>query len=181
MNQRRGDGIVQICHVVEALDPAIDLWVDNFGAGPFFVHRHLQVPVEYRGSPGLIDIHVALGQCGALQVELIEVASADPSVYRDMFPDGVPPGGSGFHHVAIFVDNFQEALDTYRRGGCEIGARGEFNGGGFAYVDTRPKLGFFTELYEENEGMRRFYKNIADAAVGWDGGNPRRPLADVAP
>ena len=175
-----GQGIVQICHVVEDLDAAITQWVAEFNAGPFFVQQHLLVPVDYRGAPGMIDINVALGQCGAVQVELIEVASEDPSVYRDMFPDGKPAGGSGFHHVAIFVDDFEQALADYRAGGCEIGAVGQFNGAGFAYVDTRARVGFFTELYEESPFMRKFYKNIAAAAMGWDGSNPQRPLADVA-
>lgn len=177
MGESTDDGIVQICHVVENLDEAVARWIANFGAGPFFVQRHLRVPIAYRGTPSELDIHVALGQSGELQIELIEIASTIPSVYRDVYPNG----GGGFHHVAMFVDDFQARLAAYEREGCPIGAVGEFNGSGFAYVDTRSKVGFFTELYEESEGMRSFYANIMAAAQGWNGENPVRPLSDVVP
>jgi len=177
MGKRSAEGIVQVCHVVEDLDDAIARWIENFGAGPFFVQRNLRVPIVYRGSPSHIDIDVALGQSGELQVELIKIASMIPSVYRDVFPNG----GGGFHHVAMFVPDFQDRLAAYEREGCPIGATGEFNGSGFAYVDTRSKVGFFTELYEEGEGMRKFYANIAGAAIGWSGESPVRPFEDVLP
>jgi hypothetical protein len=170
-------GIVQNCYIVENLDEAVDHWVDVFGAGPFYVERHLRVPVEYRGTPSELDIHVALGQAGDLQIELIEIASDIPSVYRDVYPNG----GAGFHHVAVFVDDFQGEIDALIAKGAEMGAIGQFGGAGFAYIDTRSTVGFFTELYEESEGMRRFYRNIAAGAVDWDGKDRQRPLADVAP
>jgi hypothetical protein len=32
------------------------------------------------------------------------------------------------------------------------------------------------EVYEDSTLMRRFYRRIADAATGWDGSEPLRPL-----
>lgn len=170
-----GSGIVQICHIVEDLDRAVDHWVETFGAGPFFAQRNLDIPVVYRGTPSFLDMHCALGQCGAVQMELVQIAGNEPSVYRDMYPNG----GSGFHHVAMFVDDLQKEIDAYAVAGCGLAARGDLNGCGFAYIDTRPSVGFFTELYEECAFMRDFYRNIADAAAGWDGVRRIRPFSDV--
>ena len=171
-----GSGIVQICHIVEDLDQAVDHWVETFGAGPFFGQRNLDIPVMHRGTPSFLYSHVALGQCGMLQMELVQIVGNEPTVYRDMYPDG----GSGFHHVAMFVDDLQKEIDAYAAAGSELGALGEFNGCGFAYVDTRKSVGFFTELYEECAFMRGFYRKIADAAAGWDGTRRMRSFEEVA-
>lgn len=168
--------IVQICFIVEDLDAAMKHWTETVGAGPFFAQRDLKVPVEYRGTPAFLDIHVGLGQAGTIQIELIEIISTAPSVYTDMFPE---PKSSGFHHVAVFVKDIEKEIAAMVADGHSMGARGDFAGTPFAYMDTRSTVGIFTELYQDDEGMRSFYRKIADAAKDWDRSDPVRPLADV--
>ncbi|SCW33751.1 Glyoxalase/Bleomycin resistance protein/Dioxygenase superfamily protein [Sphingobium faniae] len=170
------NAVVQICFIVPDLDVAMQSWKDMVGAGPFFVEKNLSVPVNYRGTPSFLEIHVGLGQIGSIQLELIELTSDIPSVYRDMFPE---PKAGGFHHVAVFVEDIEREIAALEAQGHSMGARGEFAGTPFAYMDTRSKTGAFTELYQYADGMQSFYGNIAAAARGWDGDRLVRPMSDV--
>jgi catechol 2,3-dioxygenase-like lactoylglutathione lyase family enzyme len=170
------NAVVQICFIVDDLDVAMKSWTDMLGAGPFFAQKDLRVPVDYRGTRSFLEINVGLGQIGAIQLELIEVTGTCPSVYLDMFPE---PKSGGFHHVAVFVKDIDKEIAEMEAAGHSLGARGDFAGTPFAYMDTRSANGMFTELYQDDEGMHVFYDKIADAARGWDGSRPVRPLSEV--
>lgn len=168
--------IVQICFVVNDLDEAVANWVETRNAGPFFVGKDLSgVPIDYKGSDSTLAISVAMGMAGDLQIELLQPIGTGPSVYSDMFA----PGQTGFHHVAAFVPDFEQAVQDHVDAGYEMNSRGLFAGDKFAYMDTRSSLGFFTELYEEGPGLRGMYRKIAAAAQGWDGKTRTYPLDDA--
>ena len=118
-----GEGvIVQYAYIVDDLDTAIDHWISNIGAGPFFVKRHWNdLELVYRGKKSTLDMSVALGQAGANQIELIQVHCDNPTVYTDLHPKG---NGGGFHHVAMFAKNFEAAVKAYEDKGFECGMRG---------------------------------------------------------
>jgi len=170
-----GDGVIyQNAYVVDDLDKAIDHWVTNVGAGPFFVRRRVDnLELEYRGKKSTIDIDLALGQAGAVQIELIKVYSENPTVYTDMYPKG---SGGGFHHVGMFAKDFDAAIKAYQKRGFDIGMKGMFGNTPFAYMDARSELGFFLEFHEDTEEIRSVYKMVADAAIGWDRKEKTRPL-----
>ena len=168
--------IVQICFIVDDLDAAIDNWIETRNAGPFFVAKDLSgVPIDYKGTDSTLAISVAMGMAGDLQIELVEPIGNGPSVYSDMFA----PGQTGFHHVATFVSDFEQAVRDHVSNGFEMNARGTFAGDKFAYMDTRSSVGFFTELYEEGPGLRGMYRKIAEAARDWDGHIRTFPLEDA--
>lgn len=168
--------IVQICFVVNDLDEAIANWVETRNAGPFFVGKDLSgVPIDYKGTESSLAISVAMGMAGDLQIELLKPSGEAPSVYSDMFR----PGETGFHHVAAFVPDFEQAVQDHVANGHEMNSRGIFAGDKFAYMDTRASLGFFTELYEDGPGLRGMYRKIAEAADGWDGKTWAYPLEDA--
>ena len=66
-------GIAQTAFVVEDLGAAIDHWVTNCRAGPFFVLDHFLVPGQtYRGEESRADITIAMGFAGHMLIELIQ-------------------------------------------------------------------------------------------------------------
>lgn len=169
--------IAQICFVVDDVEAAVMHWVNTLGAGPFFVQNGFSgLPITYRGTPSFLEMDVALGQAGALQIELIKPRGTAPSVFTDMYPQG----GSGFHHVALFVDDFDAQLETFLADGHSIGTLGAMMESRFAYVDTRSTVGFFTEIYEDTDFMRGLHRLVANAAKDWDGTHPIRSLADIS-
>ena len=77
-------GIAQTAFVVEDLQAAIDHWVTNCRAGPFFVLDHFLVPGQtYRGEESRADITIAMGFAGHMLMELIQPLDDHPSVYQE--------------------------------------------------------------------------------------------------
>jgi hypothetical protein len=165
--------VLQVCYIVESLDDAMNGWVKTIGAGPFFAQKNMHVETVYRGNPSWIDVSAAFGQAGEIQVEFIEVHGDNPSVYRDMYS----PGQYGCHHVAMFVDDLDAAIEFYRANGNVVGMQGSFAGTPYAYIDTRTSTGLFTELFQNTNDINRLYKKIANAATDWNGREAIRPMA----
>ncbi len=160
-----GSGPVQLAYCVSDVRSAALWWVDRFGAGPFFVRDHIEVAdVFVHGEPGGFDHSSAYGQWGPLMVELVTIH--DPPSLRSI----------GLHHAAFFVDSFDRATSGLAAAGWPpalVAAAGETR---FAFHDARAELGHLIEIYEGSAPLRRFYTMVADAAVGWDGTDPIRPL-----
>ncbi|MCK9284969.1 MAG: VOC family protein [Rhodocyclaceae bacterium] len=164
--------IAQYAYVVADLDAAIGHWTESIGAGPFFVRRHLDLPVEHRGKQSVFDISVALGQAGPIQIELVQVHSATQNCFTEMYPQG----GGGLHHVALFTPDLDSAIRSFENKGGELATRGVFGSTPFAFMDARRQLGFFVELYQDSAELRGIYALVADAAAGWDRITQTRPL-----
>lgn len=160
--------IVQNCYVVPDLEQACVQMHRLYGIGPFL-----------GGQPGELRDHVYRGraaaairyrsvfvQSGELNIELIQPLSAAPSAFHDMFPGG----GPGFHHVAIFCDDYVRERDAFVAAGFPVAS--EFTAGVGAqicYIDARAVLGHMIELYPEHAAIRAKYQQTRDAAAAWDG------------
>lgn len=157
--------VLQYAYVVQDIEDACMQWVELIGAGPFFISMHHESPDHfYRGKPSEADLSYAFGQAGPAHIQLIEQHNDAPSVYREM----VPAGERGFHHFAILPDDFD-------------GEKARFEAAGFpavttltsaarvAYMDTRPKLGCFVEIYENNAPLLETFASWKAAHEAWDG------------
>ena len=92
--------------------------------------------------------------------------STTPSAFRDMYPGAA----EGFHHVAMFCDDYAARRDAFVAEGFEVAS--EFTvsfGAQICYIDARPALGHMIELYPENAIIRGMYQQARDAARDWDG------------
>ena len=132
--------------VVDDLETAIHQWVDELGVGPFFVteYRSVLQDVVYRGSPGVLDMKVALAQNGPIQVELIEPLSA-PSAYRDSVTSG-----TGFHHMCAWSEDVSADVAYLESLGYPAANTAKVRDIEIAYVDTRPLLGCMLEFVTVN-------------------------------
>src|SRR3546814_10881195 len=63
--------VIELCHVVDDMDKAIQHWTTIMGAGPFYVGA---MPFEkghrYRGEPAVLALKVAFGFTGGLLIEI---------------------------------------------------------------------------------------------------------------
>jgi hypothetical protein len=157
--------VVQYAYVVDDIEAACRDWVELIGAGPFFVSKHHVSPDHfYRGEPNQADLSYAFGQAGPAHIQLIAQHNDAPSVYREE----VAAGGRGFHHIAILPADFDgekarfEALGYAAVSTLTSAAR-------VAYMDTRPALGCFVELYEDNPGLRATFEEWKAIHDAWDG------------
>lgn len=157
--------ILQYAYVVTDIEAACLKWVELVGAGPFFLSMHQQSPDHfYRGQPSEADLSYAFGQAGGAHIQLIEQHNDAPSVYREM----VEPGKHGFHHFAILPDDFEAEKARFEAAGCEA-VTTLTSAARVAYMDARPALGCFVELYENNAPLRAVFDHWKAAHEAWDG------------
>ena len=156
--------------VVDDLETAIHRWVDELGVGPFFVteYRGVLRDVIYRGSPGVLDMKVALAQNGPIQVELIEPIST-PSAYRDSVTSG-----TGFHHMCTWSEDVSADVAYLESLGYPAANTAKVRDIEIAYVDTRPLLGCMLEFVTVNRAAQARFAEIAAAGENWDGADPIR-------
>ncbi len=166
--------IDQLGYVVDDIEGAMEHWVDRLGVGPFyFLPRPPMQELIYRGRPTGARIAVALSFSGALQIELIQPLDDEPTPYRDFMAEH----GTGLHHVARFVDDYEGAVAGYAARGMEayFGGRGLSEKQRFCYFDTESHGGTASELIETVE-FGGFFDAIRSAAENGDGSEPIRTV-----
>ena len=169
------EGIAQTAFIVPDLHAAIDHWVTNCKAGPFFVLDHFLVPGQtYRGEESSADITLAMGFAGHIQIELIQPLDNNPSVYRET----IAHRGYGFHHFGIACADVDADSRAYQQRGYVEAFRASVpTGGEVVYLDNGngPQWGFL-ELLPVTPGMDETFTRFWKASLGWDGRDPVRPF-----
>jgi len=165
---------VQIAYFVRDIRTAAARMHATFGAGPFFVIERIELArAEHRGRPCPFVHSSAYGQWGDVMMELVQQDVEGPSPFRDLYA----PGEEGLHHVALFVDDVQQAIDHYGAAGMPLAARAQTHSGvEFAFVDATATLGHMIELYVGDATLRGFYEFVRNSAAGWNGDDPVRTL-----
>jgi hypothetical protein len=162
-------------YVVRDIDAALVHWTKVLGVGPFFYIE--RAPIEdfrYRGEPSDLEVSIALGNSGSLQIELIQQRNTAPSSYRDFLVRGC----EGLQHVAYWTEEFDADLDRVQglgygvlQSGCVGGANGRF-----VYFETEGHSGTVVELSEVSGFKGEIFRQIAEAARDWDGTDPVRTI-----
>ncbi len=138
----------QQAYLVDDLDRAATLWHERYGAGPFFVTEHHRTDTfDYRGTDQEADVSYAFGYLGDMMIQFIVQHDDTPSIYLDMYPDGTPPGGLGFHHSGFLVPDVLAATQRMVDRGFDLATRLYADGVDATYVDTRALNGGFTEYH----------------------------------
>lgn len=163
-------------YVVRDIEAALAHWTEVLGVGPFFYFERAPIRnFRYRGEPSEVEVSIALGNWGPLQIELIEQRNDAPSMYRDF----LAAGHEGLQHVACWTERFDADLARLEKQGLAVGQAGEAGGpdGRFVYFATcGAHPGTAVELSEVSGPKGRFFAAIADAARTWDGSDPVREL-----
>ena len=163
--------IRQVAYVVEDMDVALKYWTEFIGAGPFFMFRHSQMDDQkYRGGTSNVDVSLAVGNSGDVQIELIQCENEAPSVYREF----LDAGRVGVHHVGLMPESYEEAWRDYQSMGFEPAFECNISGTSLVYFDTVNAVGHFTELWQKSDAFIDFMNFVKDASVNWDGTDPVR-------
>lgn len=160
-------------YVVRHLGSAVDAWLD-VGVGPWLLLPHLtQSGSVYRDQPTEPVVSIAFANSGDLQLELIEQEDDSPSIYREFLDSG----REGFHHLAWWVDDFDDVAGAAQHAGWPIVHHGNVGGmAKFAYFDPGGVTSTAIEVMELNDTTRWLASTVRSAASGWDGSDPVRPL-----
>lgn len=165
---------MQICWVVPDLREAMANWTRTAGVGPFFYfERVLFENGVYRGRPAQLPrVEAAIAQAGEMQIELVAQLEDAPSAFSDL----IPFGQGGLHHLALYCEDYDDALAQYTAGGAEVAFAGLMMGARTCWIDTSASLGFMLELIEANPVAEQVFGAFRAAAANWDGRDPVRTL-----
>lgn len=100
--------------------------------------------------PGMKSGRVTFCRMGTVPLELIEPGDA----FKEVNSDFLKSKGEGIDHIAFTVPaaHFDREVEKMKSKGLSILFSGrQFNGGGFAYFDTRKVGGIITELMKVPE------------------------------
>lgn len=156
--------LVQMAFLVPNLEAGCAALNRAYGWGPFLGGTEgVLADHVYRGEPAdPIRIRGIFVQSGDINVEVIEVVSDAPSAFHEMLrADGQPV----LHHCATFAADYTGTRDHFVAQGYPVVSDFGFAGHRICYVDTRPLLGYMTELYPELPVIRAMYAETRAAAA----------------
>jgi len=166
------NGIIQMAYIVPDLQAAMTHWSQNLRVGPWFVLESFtgEKPM-YRGQPSTMEVTLAMGFAGHMNVELIQPKNNAPSVYKEM----IDKRGYGFHHFGVATWDFDAAVAKYERAGHPlVFVAAVPSGGRVGYMDTTDVLAGYTELIELGGAFEEVFGRFYRESRSWDGKNPVR-------
>ena len=141
----------QIGFIVRDVEKAAKSWEALFGIGPFQILERAPEETIYKGKKEIFQIKNALARIGSLQLELVEVIQGN-CCQKDFLEES----GGGLHHLAVFVEDIDEALNVVKEHGIEVLQSGTAAGSiRFAYLDTKAQLGFVLEFMQLGKPKKR--------------------------
>ena len=167
--------VCQNGYVVRDIEAALKHWTEVLGVGPFYYIDRVKCDwFTYRGKPSPVEMSIALGNTGDLQIELIQQRNDAPSMYMDF----LKAGREGLQHMSYWTTDYQAAYDRAIAAGYKVGHEGQIGGeqGRFVYFDTETHPGTVIEMSDISGSKGQFFEHIRKAAIDWDGSNPVRPV-----
>jgi hypothetical protein len=169
--------ITQLCYLVRNVEESANRWATLMKAGPFFKERSLVPEYSYRGRLVDVDVTTAMGYCGAMQIELLQLNDDTPSVFKE----GWDARGEGLHHVLIESQDFDADVARYTAAGCELAQYKQFGSlGRNGFVDAVKFLGFYVEILQSGPGSQKMVEIMQTAHRDWDGTDPIRQMPKIA-
>jgi hypothetical protein len=162
----------QLGFVVRDVEAAMRHWIDIFGVGPFVcMERGVSQPPSVtfmRGAPVKVELRLAFGFMGEMQIELIEQVNDSPSPYSEF----LAAGREGLQHLGFWVHDHAQATRTVEAAGYEpvyeIRVAGQELP--IVYYDSPSLYGPMLELVPPK--WRRSREAIRAATQAWTGGDP---------
>jgi hypothetical protein len=167
--------VCQNGYVVRDIEAALKHWTEVMGVGPFFYIDRVKCDwFTYRGEPSPVEMSIALGNTGDLQIELIQQRNDAPSMYLDF----LNAGHEGMQHMSYWTTDYQADYDRARAAGYKVGHEGQIGGpqGRFVYFDTETHPGTVIEMSDISGAKGKFFEHIRKAAIDWDGSDPVRTV-----
>ena len=133
----------QIGYVVPDIQKAMAFFKGTLGVPEFYLMEKPELSDEtYLGKPSPLQVNLAFGWAGQMQLELIEPLSGE-STYSKFLSER-PQGG--MQHFALQVENFEAGLAEMKAKGYEPVQTGRNGETYFAYFDTTDSIGVYTEI-----------------------------------
>jgi len=152
--------LFQMSYITRDLDAAMAHARETLGVGEFST-TDAEVEVQSFGQMKPLKIRAAMANIGRNQLEIIQPISGAIEIYTDEVD--LDAHILNFHHIAIAVrggiDKWLELLAEVRASGDEFAFLSPVEPGPddkvcFCYVDTRKRLGHYTEFLWVDEAIK---------------------------
>lgn len=167
-----GRPIVHIGYSVESIPEAVDFLSSALGAGPFFLMKDISIPMLRNANGPIVWEHsAAFGQWGNVGIELQQTYRLDP-------PDAFGPTyqrTSGVNHLAYIVEDLPRERERLEELGLKLLFEAK-NGPHDSLLFDAPLLGHTIEVHRDFTLFQELRAAMVDAADGWDGSDPLRPV-----
>jgi hypothetical protein len=142
----KGNVVTQVAIVVRDGKKYTKAWAELLGVEePEFrtTAPYEETNAVYRGKPMKeARAKLAFFQLGdQVSLEIIEPVGG-PSIWQEWLDEH----GDGIHHIAFGVEDMDGAITSLGEMEMGLAQRGDFTGGGYAYIDSAEKLGVMLEL-----------------------------------
>ena len=167
--------VFQQGYIVADVKQAAAQWVERVGAGPFYVMDHLALEqYYYRGKHTPIELRMAFGYWGAMQIELIQPLGSVPSLYTE----ALKTGAGKLNHCATVVNgDLDELLDEHGLSEHVIQHGSMPTGLKFVYLDSYMPDGSHLELIQATDEARMGFQGMQAIHERWDKQDrPVRPI-----
>ncbi|WP_158085725.1 VOC family protein [Henriciella aquimarina] len=166
--------IIQMAFVVPDIREAIDTWVKDLGAGPWFLVDGITGDEpDYRGQPTEAAYALATTFVGDMQIELVEMKDDHPSAFREW----VDHRGYGLHHLGVGSEDVEGDIRKYQAKGYETVFRcGSPLDGRIAFLSAGFDKPSMIEIIPLSEGTKEMRGMSRKASADWDGMEPIRNL-----
>lgn len=141
--------IVQICLVVNDVEKSAAAYAAFFDLPmPEYTvtDGYDKARAEFQGVPTDTRVKIATFKLGSVVLELLQ-PDDKPSTWKEVLDEN----GEGLHHIAFFVKDMKKKIMLMNDSGFPLLQKGEFEGGRYAYFDTREKLKVILEFLEDDE------------------------------
>ena len=167
------DEVRQVAYVTDDMHRTLKFLSETAGIGPWFVAWDIPVPnCTYRGAPIDIRMDAALANSGGVQIEVIRQNSPGPSMYTE-FTDrhgfGLTP-----QHFSSWTRRYDEIMRDALAKGYEKIQEGRSRYGPFVYFQHPDQPDFTYEVTELTPERDSIFRQVREAAIGWDGSDPVR-------
>ena len=173
LNNRK---IIQLAFVVNDLESAADSYMETLDVGPFYITDRPKIAdATYRGESSQFEFSTAITQAGDVQLELVQQHCDNLSCYRDT----IQKGTEGFHHIAVFAEDYDAEMARYEKLGIVAASAGRMGPMRFAYMDTSRQIHAMTEVLESTTFIHDYFGNLKKACEAWDGSRPIRSSSEL--
>ena len=150
-----GRPVGQVGMIVRDLESSCRRYSALWQCGPWRVYTYSPAILSYqryRGEPSSFAVRLALNPTTP-QIELLQ-----PLEGRSAYDGWLDRRGEGLHHVAVYVEDADEAIASFAAVGYEVIQEGRGFGvdgdGAFAYFDTEHDLGYLLEVVQPPKTRR---------------------------
>ena len=168
--------VMQLGYVVEDIHSTALEWVERVGAGPFYViDRQPFDNYFYRGEKVELELSIAFGYWGDMQVELIKPLNDA----RTFYTDALATGAGRLNHYATVVKDIDGLLQRNNLQDRVVQSGALASGIKFVYLEEYMPGGLHLELVEATEQALQGYAGMRAVARNWDGCDPVRSIMSL--